>query len=545
MLKKLIIIGVLVLGSIAVTLTLAQQNAIQEIGTFGTWMGDVTAEESTDTYLINIDESQMMGISVLPLDASLIPDFAVYDSQGNQLPIIGNALGDDVDDRISFPSAGQYRVEVTSQFETNGEYIINTRKLNPYTENSVFIPTNSMVSDTFADNSSIQQYTFTADTQNISTVMIYGEDFEPGVVANIRNLNTSEDVGVINAPAKASIYCLPAGIDNYAIEVTQKRDATIDSYNVAVTTDKSTFCNGSQIESLTSTLSQFTIDELNATDPSMTDTTLIGLENPELPPGFPPFPPEDGDPVCTAGLGSTSNSGNVRSLPSVTATVSTVVEESDVLGVLGQTRRGSWVKVGLLDGTVGYASASILDLADLCANVDIPFLWSDEDSLIRLELDAGVLDLADIQAALSLDGSGLVVTADGTIIDLALIDVDGIVGSDGITLNADVTADNIANVNADASVNSDGIQVNADAGVDNLVDVNADASVGNDGIHVDVNTDDIVDIDATVDVDDDGINVGVDLGDDDDSDDIGVNVGDDGIDIDLPGDGLDINLGGD
>ena len=180
--KKITVIAIFVLASILATLTLAQQNALQSISTFGTWEGTFSPDNSIDSFIIDIEEGQSMSLNVVSLSASLIPEFVVYDSNGTPIAVIEEALGNE-SSRISFPGAGQYRIDVRSQFDTVGDYIIKTRPLKPYTENAIFLPANAMLNVSFAEDNAVQRYNFASNPTDISTVIIYGEDFQPGVVA--------------------------------------------------------------------------------------------------------------------------------------------------------------------------------------------------------------------------------------------------------------------------------------------------------------------------------------------------------------------------
>ena len=760
--NKPIILSILTLITLILSATiLAQNSTVEQISTFETLMGQFTPDNSTDIYMINVDESQITSLQILGISGGLIPEFKIFDSQGSQLPIIQDTFDTQGSTRIVFPNIGQYRLEITSASGSSGEYILSTKMIRPYTPNSIFIPDNTLITDDFTNEDLFHRYWFSTDPAQPSTVIVYGKDFAPGVVATLRNLRTSEDVGVINTPAMASVYCLPAGVDNYAVDIMYDKTFDLDSYNITITSKPTTFCDAAGILALGASLQQLnasdlatntlgvaetvvnpllaradqllaitdtlqattdtlidalttggitdsvlndTVSEVNdilsettdslleildpvvdvtdevladvllitagtleevtgilitttnslldTVDPLVEDTllavddllsetsntlsatrnsllvdilmltnntlanvtdtllenadplvedillavdnTLVATNNSLLAIIDPVIDVTDalldetilettdtlsnvismlldttnilldsGDSESEAALleinatllaiddsllnvdialngtelvnvdiladdSLLSNSGssssecsatphnlssniNVRLLPTVAASVVAVVDSSDTMTILGKATGDTWLQIELADGQRGFASASVLDIAEVCAQVELPYIWVDEMQILQLEIDAGIVNLADVDASL-------------------------LAGLDGVALNADGSVAGIVDVNSGVSLNSDGIAINADGSVADIVDVNADVNIGSDGINVDVgvNNDPIIDVNA----DDDGININV-LGDGDDDDGININLGG-GND----GGGININIGG-
>lgn len=734
----------------------AQSLKLEQLNIFDTREGAFTGDNSVNTYIIDIDESQILGIQVLPLTGNLIPEFKVFDAQGNEIDIIHDTYGNTQNTRVAFPESGQYRIVVSSASNAAGDYLINTKTLQPYTPNSLFISNDSTMSDVFTEDK-LNRYWFATDPENVSTVIIYGENFEPGVVATMRNIEASQDVGILNSPATASVFCLPAGTDNYALEVMRDGESAIESYNVVVTSQSTTFCENAAITELAETLEQidatsildngigaidatvdFTAETVNtiiqnntsqtdngstidteniyndliainvdldggnlsldvlgnllALNASLTDeglnvdaealyndlimltvpvnTTLLNVDvlgsildnnlikdesglildvqvifddllavdttladkgltvdtlsnilsiqtslddegltldadsifthilsvtlddegltvdvlnntlsenllgdgstldldgvlndlllidatladdgltvdvlsniidvNSTL--------SDDGltldavsiftdilsvtlgddsltvdvlnsssssNGVCSASAYDGSPEINIRSMPTITSSVVTAIETGETLDIVGQVREGTWMNVELLDGRTGYASVSVLDVASACVDVDIPIVWYDTETVLALEIAAGLVDAVDVQAS-------------------------AIVGSDGIIVNADGTIANIGDVNADVSVTDGGVNINVDTPITDTVDVNVDSGgVNVDAGGVDVNVDS-----GGVDVNVGGGNVNIGGGNDNGgSDDDGGSNDDDGG----SGGGISINLGG-
>lgn len=649
--KKLLISTILIFSFVIIGLVNAQTLSLEEINTFDTREGQFTPDNTVDTYIIDIEESQILGVQVLTLSGGLTPEFTVYDADGNAMPFFRDAFGNQQTDRVAFPEPGQYRIEVISAFGTSGDYIINTKTLRPYTPDSIFISDNTMVQDTFENGEEINRFEFSADPVEVSTVIIYGENFEPGIIATLRNQENMEEVGVINSPAMASIYCLPAGSDAYGIEVMRDEESILDSYNISVTTEATSFCDNAEILALEDTLERINADnlldntsetdtvndvteltsdvlatiltdntisnddstsvdtesvrdalleiDLSLADEGLTldvlsniltlnasftengiafdadsilrdildleisfdnalltvdvldgilqanvsangDETILNTDgifntmlaidatlaengltvdvlsdiltaNASLTDARFTFDlnaiqrdiltldvtpdeltdmgtdvPSTGNMSCSAQAYEGSQNINVRQLPSVAADVVAVVNTGENIEVLGQSRNGSWIHVRLLDGRIGFASINVLNIASVCASVDLPDVWYDTDTVLTLEVEAGLIDAVDVQA-------------------------DVTVGEDGIIVNADGTVANLADVDANATVNQDGVNVTVDG--TGTLPIDGDATVGDDGVDVDVNVgDDDSGVDVDVDIDDDGVDVDVDLG---------------------------------
>jgi len=475
--------------------------------------------------MIDVDESQIISLNILSLTGGLIPEFTIFDAQGSQLPIIQDTFDTQGSTRVAFPAAGRYRLEISNVSQSAGEYIVSTKMIRPYTPNSIFIPDNTRLADSFGDDDLFHRYWFSTDSENVSTVIVYGENFDPGIVATIRNLRSSEDVGVINTPAMASVYCIPAGVDNYAVDITHDNSYDLEAYNITITSQPTTFCDQQAILAVGNSLPTFTASELagnvldnvtnDVSENSVSNEIVTDVSDPvtDLIDDIVDVVPEA---VCGATPHDASDNINMRALPSIAASVSAVVETSESLAVIGQTRNETWLHVGLLDGRRGYVSTSVLDLATACATIDLPYIWTDEAQLLRLELEAGILDLADIDADLLVGTDGIDLNVDGTVASIAGLDVDGTINADGITVNADGT---VANTGIDANVTvDDGINADLQVNDNQIVDVEVD-----DGVGIDIDLSGDADADAE---NDGGIDIDLDLsGDDDDGIEIDINLG--------------------
>lgn len=489
--KRPLILSLLTLIILAISaMTMAQNSSSKELNsTYDLHVGEFLPENAINTYMVNVNESQIINLQILTLTGELITEYKVFDPQGSQLPIIQDTFDTEGNTRIAFPAAGQYRLEISNVSQSSGEYIVSTKMIRPYSIDSVFIPDNTNVLDSFDEEDIFHRYWFsTNNSEHPSTVIVHGEDFAPGIVATIRNLRSQEDIGVINTPAMASVYCIPAGLDNYAVDIAHDDTYEVGSYNITITSEPTTFCDEEAILALNDSLPTVSASELlnrvgdgavsDNTDDNTTETVtdvidgdVSNLVSEELSNAIP-------DVVCGASPKSSSDNINMRTLPSIAASVTAVVESDEILAIIGQTRNQSWLHVGLLDGRTGYASANVVDLAIACANVELPYIWTDMAQLLRLELEAGLIDIADIDADLLVGMDGIVLNADGTVASIAGLTVNGNINDDGITVDVNGTA---AGTGVDANVTvDDGVNANVQVNDDPIVDVTVD----DDGIDI-------------------------------------------------------------
>jgi|GEM_PF-7078249 len=241
-----------------------------------------------------------------------------------------------------------------------------------------------------------QQYIFTAVEDNFTTVVIVNENGASGIVANLMEVGSQENISSMNTTAGATTFCVPAGKQQYLLSLERDPDSEATSYEAIITNQPTSVCDLDIISRIELEINGTEFLTENAID------SVIDVNGVVIP--------------VTINTGIQVNSANDDD------TVSLIVDTGDNFPSVSFVSSDNIV---LVDVNVSSDEDALLDVDVLGDDVIAVYVYETEDGTLTVDVvpgDASGVTIADdlaIELGLEVD---VELTEDGLMVDVSLND---------------------------------------------------------------------------------------------------------------------------
>ena len=357
---------------------LAQGNDVLPNITIGNHMDSLENGQSK-AYTLQVNTAQIVSVQLLSLTDGFEPDFEFWADDIKMPNILDPLTNEQVDTKVALPLAGAYTFLVTDGFGEvrGGDFVISIQFVGEYMENENPIPVDATVTASMTDDSMLHRHWFTANPEQDLVLYVQTNETNMDMRASVRNVTRTRDVGSATFPLGSAAFCIPAGSDNYWVDIMNEDDTGV-TYHLALTTHNMLTCGDNSTNSIISTLPSAAANEGTAplmSVPSMPDEEFIVNYN-----------------DCIA---IPTHEINVRQIPSTSADIVTRAHPENIPNVIGWARGRQWVYVEMPDGRSGFIYAGIVDLAEACITLGLPDIPVDQAylDLIEFNQDDSVADI--------------------------------------------------------------------------------------------------------------------------------------------------------
>ena len=241
-----------------------------------------------------------------------------------------------------------------------------------------------------------QQYIFTAVEDNFTTVVIVNENGASGIVANLMEVGSQENISSMNTTAGATTFCVPAGKQQYLLSLERDPDSEATSYEAIITNQPTSVCDLDIISRIELEINGTEFLTENAID------SVIDVNGVVIP--------------VTINTGIQVNSANDDD------TVSLIVDTGDNFPSVSFVSSDNIV---LVDVNVSSDEDALLDVDVLGDDVIAVYVYETEDGTLTVDVvpgDASGVTIADdLSTELGLEVD-VELTEDGLMVDVSLND---------------------------------------------------------------------------------------------------------------------------
>ena len=240
--KYLALLLVVVLGFASIVPSFAQGEK-DMLFVPGNILDKLSSAQATNSYYLEVTEPQVMSLQILTLTEAYSPSFAVYNSAGEAIPVIADVMaGWGVDMKVTLPEAGVYRILVGALDAGYGDYLLRTTKIGSYENHQYKLALDSSIEANISGNQVIHRYSFTAQPNQALTLYVRSDMNIPDISLSLTNQSKSQEAGAMDTPVSASSFCIPAGTDNYNLDLMSANPSVDSPYGLLLVSNPTENC---------------------------------------------------------------------------------------------------------------------------------------------------------------------------------------------------------------------------------------------------------------------------------------------------------------
>lgn len=288
-------------------------------------VGEISAANAAPFYTYAAQANEQVIVRVSAVASPVIPQFTVFNSSSVLVQAIGNPnLSSSIEAVVTFPSAGNYAIQVVSVDGSVGQFVLSVLSNKPAVPPTPLL-LGQPVQAILAPATTVA-YSFGGDPNQPLLLELAAVDSLQNVSAELTD-STGEVVAILNAKVLRGSLLLPAGVATYVLTLTH------DTPNVP---------------NITFALS------LTPQEAAADEETLA-----ELPTSGP----------CVLAT-QQAIEVNVRANPIADATIRATILPTETYPVIGRNGDSSWYQISYIGGS-GWVSAAVTRRGGDCRNVGV------------------------------------------------------------------------------------------------------------------------------------------------------------------------------